>query len=378
MQGESGVRCSTPLEQALIGANLRTEMSLLPGLEEKLYISVQGICTASKQSGGSRQHGCVYIVSASVHSAGVLRRELKTRVLGHGQGVHVGPEKNTSSGRPAFQGRDEACRTLAFLDLKPKVRQRLEHQGPGLGQVVSELGFSVERSTQIDHRWQNRLGLALEFIKPHRSHLPDWRAKVPDFLPVLDSPPNLPASGFRAASAVSIPPAQRRLPFVSTIVLWTDEMVAFIPLSTEKSEEPLAMRVQLALNVRDLDEAVDFYSKLFNTDVNKRKPGYANFSIAEPPLKLVLFEDPDAEERLNHLGVEVFSDEEVHSATDRLKVAGMADRVEDEETCCYAEQNKVWSVDPQGMRWEWYRVVRDSEEFGSQAAPEASGSDCCG
>ena len=138
------------------------------------------------------------------------------------------------------------------------------------------------------------------------------------------------------------------------------------------------MRVQLALNVRDLDEAVDFYSKLFNTDVNKRKPGYANFSIAEPPLKLVLFEDPDAEERLNQLGVEVFSDEEVHSATDRLKVAGMADRVEDEETCCYAEQNKVWSVDPQGMRWEWYRVIRDSEEFGSQAAPEASGSDCCG
>ncbi len=138
------------------------------------------------------------------------------------------------------------------------------------------------------------------------------------------------------------------------------------------------MRVQLALNVKNIDEAVDFYSKLFNTKANKRKPGYANFAITEPPLKLVLFENPDADERLNHLGVEVFSDEEVHSATDRLKAAGMADRVEDEETCCYAEQNKVWSVDPQGMRWEWYRVIRDAEEFGNPAVPETSGPGCGG
>ncbi|MCS5636182.1 MAG: VOC family protein, partial [Myxococcota bacterium] len=133
------------------------------------------------------------------------------------------------------------------------------------------------------------------------------------------------------------------------------------------------MRVQLALNVKDLEEAIAFYSKLFNAEVNKRKPGYANFAIEEPPLKLVLFEDPNAEERLNHLGVEVFSDEDVHSATDRLKAAGMADKVEDEETCCYAQQNKVWSVDPQGMRWEWYRVIADTEEFAGDPTPEASG-----
>jgi predicted enzyme related to lactoylglutathione lyase len=138
------------------------------------------------------------------------------------------------------------------------------------------------------------------------------------------------------------------------------------------------MRLQLALNVKDLEEAIVFYSKLFNVEVNKRKPGYANFAIEEPPLKLVLFEDPNAEERLNHLGVEVFSDEDVHSATDRLKAAGMADKVEDEETCCYAQQNKVWSVDPQGMRWEWYRVIADSEEFAGDPAPEASGPGCCG
>jgi catechol 2,3-dioxygenase-like lactoylglutathione lyase family enzyme len=131
------------------------------------------------------------------------------------------------------------------------------------------------------------------------------------------------------------------------------------------------MRLQLALNVRDIDEAVAFYSKLFDVRASKRRPGYANFAIEDPPLKLVLFEDADADERLNHLGVEVFDDEDVYAATGRLKSAGMADRVEDEETCCYAKQNKVWSVDPQGMRWEWYRVIEDSEEFGVES-PAAS------
>ena len=124
------------------------------------------------------------------------------------------------------------------------------------------------------------------------------------------------------------------------------------------------MRVQLALNVNDIEEAVEFYSKLFGAKVNKRKPGYANFSIDEPPLKLVLFENPGAEERLNHLGVEVFDDGDVHAATDRLRSAGMVSSVEDAKTCCYATQNKVWAVDPQGMRWEWYRVIEDSETFG--------------
>jgi len=107
------------------------------------------------------------------------------------------------------------------------------------------------------------------------------------------------------------------------------------------------MRLQLALNVRDLDQAVDFYSKLFDAKPAKRKPGYANFSIEQQPLKLVLFELPDEPERLNHLGVEVF---------------------EDEATCCYAKQNKVWAQEPDGMRWEWYRVVENAEEFGQVPA----------
>ena len=123
------------------------------------------------------------------------------------------------------------------------------------------------------------------------------------------------------------------------------------------------MRVQLALNVRDLEAAVDFYSKLFGVPVNKRKPGYANFAVEDPPLKLVLFENPEASERINHLGVEVFDDEDVAGATERLKAAGLDHLVEDETTCCYARQNKVWATEPEGLRWEFYRVTEDSETF---------------
>ncbi len=130
------------------------------------------------------------------------------------------------------------------------------------------------------------------------------------------------------------------------------------------------MRLQLALNVKDLDAAVDFYSKMFGTPVSKRKPGYANFAIDEPPLKLVLFETPDAEERLNHLGVEVFEAEQVTDATERLEAEGMADLVENATTCCYAKADKVWATEPDGIRWEWYRVLGDSETFGADPVYE--------
>ena len=125
------------------------------------------------------------------------------------------------------------------------------------------------------------------------------------------------------------------------------------------------MRIQLALNVKDLDRAVAFYEKMFGTAPRKRKPGYANFAIDQPPLKLVLFEAPDAEERINHLGVEVFEAADVTVATERLKAAGMAELVEDETTCCYAKQDKVWAREPEGLRGEWYRVLEDSESFGA-------------
>ena len=135
------------------------------------------------------------------------------------------------------------------------------------------------------------------------------------------------------------------------------------------------MRLQLALNVRDLDAAVDFYSKLFGVEPGKREPGYANFAIAEPPLKLVLFEAPSAPERLNHLGVEVFDDADVSNAADRIRESGLQYSIENDTTCCHARQNKVWAQEPEGLRWEWYRVIEDvksrSPRSGSQAAAQS-------
>ena len=133
------------------------------------------------------------------------------------------------------------------------------------------------------------------------------------------------------------------------------------------------MRIQLALNVRDLDEAVAFYSKLFGTEPHKRRSGYANFAIQSPPLKLALFENPDASERLNHLGVEVFEEKEIESQSARLSRSGILDETERQTTCCHATQDKLWSHEPQGLRWEWYRITDDQPD----AAADALGKTCC-
>jgi catechol 2,3-dioxygenase-like lactoylglutathione lyase family enzyme len=120
--------------------------------------------------------------------------------------------------------------------------------------------------------------------------------------------------------------------------------------------------VQLALNVDDIDEAVDFYRRLFGVEPNKRQPGYANFAVPDPPLKLVLFEAPGAPQRLNHLGVEVESTDAVVEAADRITKAGLTTVGEDGTTCCYAVQDKVWVEGPDGP-WEWYTVLADSDTF---------------
>ena len=120
-------------------------------------------------------------------------------------------------------------------------------------------------------------------------------------------------------------------------------------------------RVQLALNVSNIDEAVDFYSKLFATEPAKRRPGYANFAVDSPPLKLVLIENPGADGRLNHLGVEVFTTDEVSATQARLAGDGLATATEENVTCCYAVQDKVWVDDPDGAPWEIYTVLGDSE-----------------
>lgn len=124
-------------------------------------------------------------------------------------------------------------------------------------------------------------------------------------------------------------------------------------------------RVQLALNVDDLEAAITFYSRLFNAEPAKRKPGYANFAIADPPLKLVLLENPGTGGTLNHLGVEVGSSNTVHAEIARLTEAGLVTEKEIGTTCRFATQDKVWVTGPGGERWEVYTVLADSETFGS-------------
>ena len=117
-------------------------------------------------------------------------------------------------------------------------------------------------------------------------------------------------------------------------------------------------RVQLALNVDDMDEAVSFYSKLFGAEPAKRRPGYANFAIAEPPLKLVLIENPGKGGSVNHLGVEVEDVDTVDTELTRLASAGFATTEERDTTCCYAKQDKFWVENtPNGERWEIYTVL---------------------
>ncbi len=135
-------------------------------------------------------------------------------------------------------------------------------------------------------------------------------------------------------------------------------------------------RVQLALNVSDLDSAIEFYSKLFNTKPAKVREGYANFAIAEPPLKLVLIAGGGTPGTMNHLGIEVESTDEVTSATKRLANEGLVTAVEEETTCCFAVQDKVWVNAPDGEPWEVYTVLADANVM--KLVPVAdSGSVCC-
>jgi catechol 2,3-dioxygenase-like lactoylglutathione lyase family enzyme len=151
-------------------------------------------------------------------------------------------------------------------------------------------------------------------------------------------------------------------------------------------------RVQLALNVTDIDAAVEFYTKLFDTEPAKRRPGYANFAIAEPPLKLVLIENASGrsggvEGALNHLGVEVESPEEVQEATRRLSTEGLDPEVQESTTCCYAVQDKAWVQDPDGAPWEVYTVLADvpdetdlgcsTEVCAPVGATTGSANNCC-
>ena len=139
-------------------------------------------------------------------------------------------------------------------------------------------------------------------------------------------------------------------------------------------------RVQLALNVSNLDEAIGFYSKLFATEPAKVRDGYANFAVADPPLKLVLIEGSGAPGSLNHLGVEVASTDDVTAATRRLAGEGLDTAVEDEVSCCFAVQDNVWTDGPDGEPWEIYTVLAEAEMPAGQLREVEPGGDarCCG
>lgn len=134
-------------------------------------------------------------------------------------------------------------------------------------------------------------------------------------------------------------------------------------------------RIQLALNVENLDAAITFYTKLFGTPPAKVKPGYANFAISEPPLKLVLLQNPGRGGTLNHLGVEVESSDMVHHEIDRLTGEGLFTEEEIGTTCCFATQDKVWITGPDEERWEIYTVLADAATFGPQR--EQPDQTCC-
>ena len=135
-------------------------------------------------------------------------------------------------------------------------------------------------------------------------------------------------------------------------------------------------RLQLAINVSNLEESIAFYTKMFATEPAKVKPGYANFAITDPPLKLVLFEGPDGG-TINHLGVETETSAEVVAAEQRLSTSGLATTGVDDTVCCYAEKTETWVEGPDGAKWEWYVKKADAEQLANVVISEG-GNVCCG
>jgi catechol 2,3-dioxygenase-like lactoylglutathione lyase family enzyme len=137
------------------------------------------------------------------------------------------------------------------------------------------------------------------------------------------------------------------------------------------------MRLQLALNVSDLDKAVDFYTRMFGVEPAKTKPGYANFAIADPPLKLVLFGGQGEGGTINHLGVETETADEVVAVEARLTESGIETTGVGDTQCCYAAKTETWLTGPDGARWEWYVKTADSDRFTDVAVSTTGGGACC-
>jgi catechol 2,3-dioxygenase-like lactoylglutathione lyase family enzyme len=136
------------------------------------------------------------------------------------------------------------------------------------------------------------------------------------------------------------------------------------------------MRLQLALNVSDIDKAIDFYTRMFGVEPAKTRPGYANFAITDPPLKLVLFEGQGEAGSINHLGVETETADEVVAAEARLSEADLETTGVADTECCYAQKTETWLTGPDDARWEWYVKTGDSDQFANLVV-ESSGGTCC-
>ena len=142
--------------------------------------------------------------------------------------------------------------------------------------------------------------------------------------------------------------------------------------------KPLSL-FHFTLNVASLEASIDFYTKLFGTEPHKIEPGYANFAIAEPPLKLVLFEGGGEPGSLNHLGVVVETTEEVADTDARLRGEGVDTITQDATTCCHAVQDKTWATDPSGRAWEVYTILDDKPPADAVDEPAPVGTTaCCG
>jgi catechol 2,3-dioxygenase-like lactoylglutathione lyase family enzyme len=145
---------------------------------------------------------------------------------------------------------------------------------------------------------------------------------------------------------------------------------------TLASQGATAMRLQLALNVSDIDKAIDFYTRMFGVEPAKTRPGYANFAITDPPLKLVLFEGQGEAGSINHLGVETETTEEVVAAEARLAEADLETTGVADTQCCYAQKTETWLTGPDDARWEWYVKTGDSDQFANLVVGSTGGA-CC-
>ncbi|MGI8923857.1 MAG: ArsI/CadI family heavy metal resistance metalloenzyme [Fimbriimonadales bacterium] len=136
-------------------------------------------------------------------------------------------------------------------------------------------------------------------------------------------------------------------------------------------------KTHLSLNVKNVARSMEWYEAFFGVPAYKRRPGYASFDLQVPLLKLALQEhDAGRGGPLNHLGILVDSKEEVDAAKSRLETAGLVTFSEENVTCCYAKQDKIWVRDPDGNAWEVYTLTDDmiDEEHSHE---DAEVSACC-